>query len=147
MQRMWKRGYDTMAWYMIGILLVIFVMAISIVYFFLKNLTLQKQLDSKSDRLSNLNKAKRSSEIRLGNIVEQFAPILPEWEYDPTGFKFLGKPIDGIQFNENDIVFIEIKSGKSSLAQRQKRIKELVKQGKVSFKTFRVNEHGSKYNK
>ena len=99
----------------------------------------QKENKLKAD-YKNLFKQKKSSEVRLGQITEHFAPYIPSWESDPKNFKFLGAPIDGISFNlkDNEIVFVEIKSGRSRLSENQKKIKEIVEKGNVFFKTFRV---------
>ena len=85
---------------------------------------------------------KRSSEVRLGKTVEQVAPFFTEYPYDPGNFRFLGSPIDGISFNDDEVVFIEIKTGQSRLSKSQIKIKALIKEGKVKFITFRANEKG-----
>jgi predicted Holliday junction resolvase-like endonuclease len=86
---------------------------------------------------------RKSSEVRLGRISESLAPFLDGWPWDPNNFRFLGNPIDGIQFNEDELIFVEIKTGKSRLSASQKWIKDLVMRGKVSFATFRITENGS----
>lgn len=86
---------------------------------------------------------RKSSEVRLGRISESLAPFLDGWPWDPNSFRFLGNPIDGIQFNEDELIFVEIKTGKSRLSASQKWIKDLVTRGKVSFATFRITENGS----
>ncbi len=93
-------------------------------------------------KYKELFKQKKSSEVRLGQITEQFAPFIPNWEHDPKNFKFLGAPIDGISFNlkDEEIVFVEIKSGKARLSENQKKIKEIIEKGNVVFKTFRVSD-------
>lgn len=85
---------------------------------------------------------RKSSEVRLGKIGENMAPFFQGWPYDPNNFRFLGNPIDGIQFNEDEVVFVEIKTGKARLTTSQKTVKQLVKEGKVRFATFRVGEDG-----
>lgn len=85
---------------------------------------------------------KKSSEVRLGKTVENVAPFFEQWPYDASDFRFLGNPIDGVSFNEDEVVFVEIKTGASRLSKSQHKIKSLVKEGKVKFVTFRVNEKG-----
>jgi predicted Holliday junction resolvase-like endonuclease len=85
---------------------------------------------------------KKSSEVRLGKTVENVAPFFDEWPYDSGNFRFLGNPIDGISFNDDEIVFVEIKTGMSRLSKNQTKVKSLIKDGKVKFITFRVNEKG-----
>ena len=48
-------------------------------------------------------------------------------------------PIDFIIFEEEQVVFLEVKSGNAFLTQRQKQIKELIQQKKVRWEEYRVN--------
>lgn len=99
-------------------------------------ITLQKKLDKTIHQ-------KKSSEVRLGRIGEQLSPFLNGWPWDSNHFRFIGSPIDGIQFTENEILFVEIKTGKSRLSKYQAKCKKLVEQGKVRFVEFRVGEDGT----
>jgi len=85
---------------------------------------------------------RKSSEVRLGKIGENLAPFLNGWPWKPRQFRFLGNPVDGIQFNDDEIIFIEIKTGKARLSKGQKNTKELIKAGKVSFVTFKITDDG-----
>lgn len=87
---------------------------------------------------------RKSSEVRLGKIGENLAPFLNGWPWSARQFRFLGNPVDGIQFNDDGIIFVEIKTGKARLSKSQKKAKELVKQGKVSFVTFKITDDGTK---
>ncbi len=53
--------------------------------------------------------------------------------------RFLGAPIDGVQFEDDRVVLVEFKSGPSRLSDRQLRIRELVRSGKVEFREVRVD--------
>jgi len=87
---------------------------------------------------------RKSSEVRLGKIGENLAPFVKCWPWNPKNFRFLGNPIDGIQFNENEVIFVEIKTGGAKLSKSQKNFRDLVKSGKVSFVTFKITEDGVK---
>jgi predicted Holliday junction resolvase-like endonuclease len=87
---------------------------------------------------------RKSSEVRLGKIGENLAPFLAGWPWSPGRFRFLGNPVDGIQFNNDEVVFVEIKTGKARLSATQRSVKKLVKEGKVRFVTFKVTEGGIK---
>lgn len=100
------------------------------------------ELSKSNERYSRLLSQKKSSEVRLGKIAENMAPFFDAWPYDPNNFRFLGNPIDGIQFSNDGVIFMEIKSGKARLTSSQKTVKKLVKEGKVYFATFRVAENG-----
>lgn len=82
---------------------------------------------------------KKSSEVRLGQISENLAPFLKDFKYDSKRTHFLGNPIDYIIFEEDKIVFLEIKSGESRLSPSQKNIKNLIKDGKVEWDEMRIN--------
>lgn len=90
---------------------------------------------------------KISSEVRVGKIGENMAPFLTGWPYDPNTFRFLGNPVDGIQFCDDEIIFVEIKTGKSRLSKGQRQARDIIKAGKVSFATFRVGESGCEFKK
>ena len=81
---------------------------------------------------------KKSSEVRLGHIAETLAPFLDQFDFDPENCVFMGKPIDYISFGDDEITFIEVKSGKSQLNSRQRAIRDQVKNNKVSWKEVRI---------
>lgn len=89
---------------------------------------------------------KQSRTVIGGQFSEQIAPYLPDFPYKPTEVRFVGKPVDFIVFKGIDsrepeeIVFVEVKSGKSALNPVEKRIKELVEGKKVGWFEYRVPE-------
>ncbi len=118
------------------IILVLFV--VCIVLFLLLRYSRQK-LAEKSVSITELDKQKRSQSIRYGKLTEQFMPFLESYPYDPHDFRFLGTPIDGVQFTEDSIVLIEFKAAGSQLSQRQRTIKRMVDDGAVRFEVHRVS--------
>ncbi|MFH1445055.1 MAG: Holliday junction resolvase-like protein [Nanoarchaeota archaeon] len=92
----------------------------------------------------DLRSSKQSLSTKYGKMTEQFIPFLEVYPYNEQNFRFLGTPIDGIQFEDDKIVFIEFKTGDSNLTVKQNKIKDLVNRGKVEFKTVRINEKTSK---
>lgn len=95
------------------------------------------------DKYNKVLSQKKSSEIRLGKIGENMAPFVNDWPYDPSRFRFIGNPVDGIQFTDEEIIFVEIKTGKSRLTKSQKRLKNIILGGNVKFATFRIGENGA----
>ena len=89
--------------------------------------------------LSREGSLRRSESTRYGQITEQFMPFISDYPYDSKQFRFLGSPIDGVQFEEDKIVMIEFKSAGSQLSTRQRRIRNLVREGKVDFQDIRVS--------
>ena len=71
-------------------------------------------------------------------MTEQFMPFLENYPYDPQNFRFIGSPIDGIQFEDDKVVLIEFKVADSKLTEKQERIKDLVERGKVRFEEYRI---------
>lgn len=88
--------------------------------------------------LKDIGFRKNSLSSRYGKMTEQFIPFLKNYPYEPTNFRFIGAPIDGIQFEDDKIIFIEFKTADSQLSLRQRQIAELVWQKKVEFKEMRM---------
>ena len=80
----------------------------------------------------------QSQSTRYGQITEQFLPLVKHYPYDSKQFRFLGTPIDGVQFEDDKIVLVEFKSGNSSLSSRQRHIRNLVNENKVYFEIIRA---------
>lgn len=91
-----------------------------------------------SNRRNALAFAKNSLSAKYGKMTEQFMPFLKDYPYDPQNFRFLGSPLDGIQFNDDKIIFIEFKTNNSRLTDRQKQIAELVWNQKIGFEEHRL---------
>jgi len=81
---------------------------------------------------------KSSLSSKYGKMTEQFMPFLKDYPYDPQNFRFIGSPIDGIQFDDDKIVFIEFKTNTSRLSERQRQIAEQVFQKKVVWEEHRL---------
>lgn len=90
------------------------------------------------DEYSKLLHQKKSSEVRLGQITEHLAPFLEQFKYDPKKARFIGNPIDYIVFEEDKVVFVEIKSGEARLTKNQAEIRDMIKDGKVEFETIKI---------
>ncbi len=98
----------------------------------------RRALHALRDQLAHLSSAKRSQSTRYGQITEQFAPFMASWPWDPKRFKFLGDPIDGIQFTDDGIVLVEIKSASSRLSTVQRQVRDHVQAGRVRWQEVRV---------
>ena len=90
-------------------------------------------------KLSNLKFQAKSLSSKYGKMTEQFLPFLEDYPYAPQNFRFIGSPIDGVQFEDDKIIFIEFKTGNSQMTEKQKRIKELVVRKKVYFREQRID--------
>lgn len=113
------------------LLLGLFCLSIFVTYFYKRyNKLLNKQKRDLSLR--------KSREVIIGHTVEKIAPFLEVFGHDPQKSQFLGQPIDYIVFEDEKIIFIEVKSGKSQLSSKQKLIKKLIQDKKVEWKEVRV---------
>ena len=83
---------------------------------------------------------KVSISVRHGKFLEHYIPWIKKiFPYRPERFRFIGNPIDGILFDDDRIVFMEFKTGKSSLNEIQKKIKSLVRAKKVEWKEIKTD--------
>ncbi len=112
-----------------GILIVVLI----IVLFFVlsKFFSLQKDFEE-------LRFAKQSQSVKYGQLSEQWIPFSEKFPFNPQNFRFIGKPIDGLCFEDDKIVFVEIKTNTSSLSEIQKRIKRLVEEKKIEWLEFKA---------
>ena len=100
--------------------------------------SLEKQILEVSEQKKKVTSQKKSSEVRLGHIAETLAPFLEQFEFDPETCTFMGRPIDYISFGDDEITFIEVKSGKSQLSAKQRHIRDLVNNKLVAWKEVRI---------
>lgn len=99
---------------------------------------------AKSEAYDTLLGQKKSSEVRLGFLAEQIAPVLDVFPYKDDEIHHMGQPLDLLVYRQDEIVFIEIKTGTSQLSSKQKRIKQLIQEGKVRFEEHRITTDGYK---
>lgn len=109
---------------------------------FLLVIALARRIRQLSERLDAADFQQRSLSTTYGRITEQWFPLMDQYPYDPQGFRFLGTPIDGVQFEDDRIVFVEFKTNKSQLSKLQKHYRELVEAGEVYFEEFRFTDNG-----
>lgn len=92
----------------------------------------------------------RSRAVLGGQFSEQLAPYLPDFGYIPTECRFMGKPIDFIVFKGMDgkkieeVVFVEVKSGKASTSPVEKSLKEAIEKKRVKWVEYRIPEELTK---
>jgi len=85
----------------------------------------------------------RSQSVTRGKITEHIIPYLPGFKYNPKDARFIGSPIDLIVFNGlsegevAEIVFIEIKTGVSSLSNRERRVREAIQARRIKWEEIR----------
>jgi predicted Holliday junction resolvase-like endonuclease len=123
-------------------ILIIVICTVAMVLCLKKYLVAKKETKDWRNKYDVVLSQKKSSEVRLGKIGENLAPFTNAWPYAAENFIFIGREIDGLLINDNEIIFIEIKTGKSKLSRAQKNVRNLVKSGKVYFESFRIDDTG-----
>ncbi len=88
----------------------------------------------------------RSRAVLAGQFSEQLAPYLPDFPFKPTETRFIGKPIDFLVFhgmdekNIDEVIFVEVKSGKANLSTHERKLKDVIKEKKVRWAEYRIPE-------
>lgn len=102
---------------------------------------------------SEIQKAvERSRATVKGQLSEQIAPLLPGFPKDlkASEARFLGKPVDFLFFKGmdeediTDVVFLEVKTGKSSLNDNQKTLRDAIQGKRVEWRVYRISEEVTK---
>src|SRR3989441_6487120 len=116
----------------------------------------QKELERvrEEDEKKRKNSLDTSRDVLKGKIGEQMAPLFPEFRnlYNPADARFIGTPIDYIIFKNLskvnsaeeapiEIVFVDVKTGKSALTKSQQMIQDAVsgEEKRVGFYTLRLD--------
>ena len=79
-----------------------------------------------------------------GQVAEKLAPHFPDFPYDPTEVRFLGTPVDYVVFRGlsrdrvEEVVFLEVKSGRSDLTTRERSVRNAVEGARVRWDVYRV---------
>ena len=117
------------------ILLILLILHLSQSYYKNKMSTLQKNL-------AKITSDKISLSTKYGQISEEFFPLEQSYPYNSKDFKFLGNPIDGIQFNNDKIILVEFKTNTSKLSTKQRHIRDLINNNQVEFELIeaKINE-------
>ena len=110
------------------------------------------QSEEKSMEIKKQKGRAASAHTTKGQILEKWCPFLEHPEIDPDweakNWSFMGNPIDYIIFDwRNDktinladgkVVLLDVKSGKSQLTTKQRRIRDLIQAGNVEWRTIRL---------
>jgi len=64
--------------------------------------------------------------------------MLNNYPFTYENFRFIGDPIDGMQFEDDRILFVEFKRSQSTQNPMKNKIKELAKKGKIEWFEFNI---------
>ncbi len=134
------------------ILIVVFLIGLAIAYkigskhgSFRRDKHWEKQIpEHRKDAIS------KSRAVLSGHFSEQLAPYLPDFPFNPVECKFLGKPVDFLVFQGmdnkeiNEVIFVEVKSGKSGLNKSERSLRDAIKNKKVRWVEYRIPEDVTK---
>jgi predicted Holliday junction resolvase-like endonuclease len=76
-------------------------------------------------------------------VNEKLAPMLPNFKYKPKDLVFIWKWFDYLvldwlsEWNLKQIIFLEIKSWKSTLNKNEKQIKQTIENKKVKYEIYK----------
>jgi len=111
------------------------------------------KIESLRTEVSHQKGRAQSAHSSKGQLLEKWTPFLthqeiePQWK--PEDWSFLGNPLDYIvwewykdktkNLEEGKIVLLDVKSAKSQLSTKQRRIRDLIKAGNVEWREIRLD--------
>jgi len=112
------------------------------------------ELSEAKDKEIKMHKTRAgSANASKGQLLEKWTPFLnvkgvdPNW--DAENWIFIGNPLDYVVFDwkpntkenlsDGKVYFIEVKAAKSKLSTKQRRIRDLIKAGKVEWREIRLD--------
>ena len=104
----------------------------------------ESKLQETTEKFEKSRGTQISERVRLGQTAENFAGFFTEFPYDRKNVKALFQPIDLIYFGDDEVVFIDVKTGASTLSTKQRKIRDNINSGKVRFEVHRLDENGYK---
>ena len=103
----------------------------------------QREEDLEKSKLLATERATITTKaVNIGKSLEKVLPTMDDFGWNLPDCRFLGNPIDLLTFNGccqnkiESISFIEVKSGKARLNQNQRRVRDAIKDKKVSYEVF-----------
>ena len=86
----------------------------------------------------------RSRRVLKGQAAEQLAPLTGDFPYLANDARFLGSPIDYVVFDglsdsdQVEVIFVEVKSGAAKLSDRERRVRDAIRKGRVRWTELRM---------
>ncbi len=123
------------------LIVVIVTIVVFVVAFMMGALTVAVRL-KQGIRDARRDTAKRQRAVVGGQVSEQLAPFFPDFPYRPSEARFIGKPVDLVVFVGMDarriekVVFVEVKTGTSTLSAQERHLRDAIEQGRVEFLTY-----------
>lgn len=86
----------------------------------------------------------QSGAVITGRVTEQLVPYMGIFPYNPKDVRFIGSPIDLIVFdgmsegNLRRVIFLEVKTGSSTMSTRQRQIRDALQGRRVEWGELRI---------
>ncbi len=86
----------------------------------------------------------KSRSVITGHVAEQLAPLANGFPYHPKDLVFIGKGfdylvLDGLhEGNLQEIIFLEVKTGKSSQNRNEKMVQNTIEKKKIYYELMRM---------
>ena len=122
----------------------------------IKDIESTHKLEIKKARKESVDKSRA---VMRGQATEHLAPYVMQ-DINPKDCRFMGNPIDYVVFDGlsdvtdkvtkdiKQVIFVDVKTGKSQLTTVQRRIRDAIKDGRVSFQVInpdkKEKENGDK---
>ncbi len=118
-----------------------------------EQVSLELEITNLKDEVLHQKGRAASAHTTRGQLLEKWTPFVSAEGIDehwrPEDWVFLGQPIDYMVFDwradkvENlttgKVVLLDVKSGKSQLSSKQRRIRDLIKAGQVEWREVRLD--------
>jgi len=104
-----------------------------------------EQWKTEAEREIRRDAIDKSQSVTMGKMTEHIVPYLPGFDFNPSDARFIGSPIDLVVFDGlgNDevkkIVFVEIKTGNSTLSTRERLVRDAILARNVEWKEIIAN--------
>ena len=99
---------------------------------------LENKVFSLEGELDNHRQYLRNAYKKFGRVFQMWAPLSQKFtQEERDNFVFINSFVDGVIFKKDEIVFIEFKTNGAVLTENQKRIRDIIKNKKVTFREVR----------
>jgi Endonuclease related to archaeal Holliday junction resolvase len=139
----------TMLSLVLGVLLTAAIVAVAVLLVKVGRLGRQVAEFPRRERELRSDARKRSRTLHMASIMEQLAPLLPGFRYNPKDVQWIGGhgAVDAIVWNgleaggEVEIVFLDVKAGpRAGLTGNQRRIRDAIVWKRIAFDVYRPPE-------
>lgn len=110
----------------------------AVIGFFIAYFILKSRLDNEEQ-----NRSRLANQL-AGKKVEKLVPFMKSINHDPKDMNYLGMPVDYVCFDRDQednviaVTFLEVKTGGSTLTEREKSLKNCIERKHVRWEEIRL---------